>query len=395
MHRKGQNASGAAVLVAAIAAILIAYILFLPPAERDALLGTNSGGNGGNGGNGGTGGTYHDPITLLQENIGTITLASTNSVEHSIPSVKVTTQINAGEIKRVESLAIKRGTFEESTKEIKFSVDTSISQNLVLSFNIRSSKGMLTITLNGEDILNSELSPGSAQPIRLDSQNIQKDNILTFKTSSPGGAFWNVNEYKLENIVISGDITDYSRTGAEQHFSITENEFKTLEKAELKYTPGCQASSTLIVRLNSNPVFSGLPKCNSVNIMEIGKNLLKQDDNSVIFEAPSGTYDVTSIKLKTYLEKPVNQIYYFDIPQEQFYWITRRESQGFVFITFPEEGINHQGFLTLNSHKATFKTKDAQAIFRISSYLKEGTNSISIQPATDSLDIAELTVELR
>jgi hypothetical protein len=393
MHRKGQNASGAAVLVAAIAAILIAYILFLPPAERDALLG-NTPSTGGTGGTGGTGSMY-EPVTLLQENIGTITLARTNSVEHSIPSVKVTTQVNAGEIKRVESLAIKRGTFEESTKDIKFSIDMGTTQYLILSFNIRSAKGMLTITLNGEDILNSELQPGSAQPIRLDSQVLQKDNVLTFKVSSPGGAFWNVNEYKLENIVISGELTDYSRTGAEQHFSITENEFSTLEKAELKYTPGCQAASTLIVRLNNNPVFSGLPKCNTINTIEIGKNLLKQDDNSVIFEAPAGTYDVTSIKLKTYLEKPVNQVYYFTITPELYYLLDRREMQGFVFITFPEEGTNHQGTLTLNSHKAAFKTQDAEAIFRISSYLKEGTNSISILPSTDSLDITELAVELR
>ncbi|MFH1916415.1 MAG: hypothetical protein ABIJ21_04065 [Nanoarchaeota archaeon] len=393
MKKKGQNASGAAVLVAAIAAILIAYILFLPPAERDALLGDGNGGTYPGGTPGGTG--THQPVTLFQQNIGTISLAETNSIEHSVPSIKVLTQIAANEIRRVDSLYVKRGAFEEVQKDVKFSLEPFASQNLLLSYNVKKGKGRLIISLNGEEIHNDEIAKGSPDPIRLDENLIGKDNVLTFGVSSPGGAFWNLNEYQLEEVVVSGDVTDYSRTGAEQHFSISDNEYQNLERGELKYNPGCQYATTLIVSLNGQPTFSGIPRCNAINTLELAKNRLNPGDNYLTFEAPAGSYDVTGIKLKTYLNKPINQVYYFDLPPELFDYLYKREMQAYAFISFPEEGTTKQGTFTLNSHKQSFKTTDSTYTLRISSYLKEGTNSLMITPAGSSLEVAELVVELR
>jgi hypothetical protein len=387
------NASGAAVLVAAIAALLIAYILFLPPADRNALLG-DGGSTGGTGGTGG-GTALSAPVKIIEEKIGQVSLARTNTIEHAFLATRITTQTNAREIKKVDSLYVRRGTFEEEMKDVKFTVDTGLTDDLKLSFTVNKGKGRLIILLNNQEIYNAEVT-GAPEPITLDKSNIAAENTLTFKASTPGGAFWTLNEYDLKDVLVSGAVHDVSKSAAEQHFSVSQNEYDTLDKAELKFTPACDAryASTLNVFINGENILSQIPQCKSVNTIEVAKERLAVGDNTLAFQS-YGVYDLSAIKVKSTLTKPVDPVVYFDIPPQYYDGILRRNIEAFVYLDFTDDTTLKEGTVTLNGHKANFKTNSIQYALRVSSYLKEGTNSIIISPVSDTLNIATLTVELR
>ncbi|MBU1976098.1 MAG: hypothetical protein KKG59_06870 [Nanoarchaeota archaeon] len=394
-NRRAQNAAGTAVLVAAIAALIIVYILFLSPEDRADLLGEGGGDQGVFPG-GDTEGGLTNPVTVLRENIGMISVARSNTIEHTIPSTKILTQVNADEIKRIEALYVKRGAFEEKTKSIKFTMDGAITHNLLLSFNVKTASGRLIILLNGEEIFNKKVTESSPKPIPLDMDYLDIENELVFMVSSPGGAFWKINEYQLENILISADIVDYSRSFAEQHFSMSENEYQNIENAELKYTPNCQpgANAPLSVVLNSQIIFSGLPLCNAVNRIETAKEILIQGDNALTFQSQQGIYEINNVKLKTTLKQAVDPTYYFDIPPNLYEYVDRRKADVFVLLRFTDPDTVKQGTITVNGHKAHFKTNGAYYHTRISSYAQDGSNSIKITPDSDSLEITELRVDV-
>lgn len=388
---QGNVASGAAVLVAAIAALIIAYILFLPPADRDALLGTGGSTGGGTGGTGG----LAQPITIIQEKIGQVTLARTNTVEHAFLATAISTATNAREIKKVDSIYVRRGSFEEETKDVTFKVDPATTNNIKLSFTVKKGSGRLIILLNNQEIYNAE-ARGTPDPITIDQDNLSTENILTFKASSPGGAFWQLNEYELSQVLVSADTIDLSRAAAEQHFSINQNEYDTFDKAEFKFTPSCDQryAAPLNVFMNAEIILSQVPQCKAVNTIEIAKDRIHAGDNTIAFQS-GGKFEISGIRFKTTLTKPVDPIVYFDLPPQYLDGLVRRSFDAFVYLDFTDDTTLKQGKITLNSHSASFKTNGIQYTLRVSSYLKEGTNSLVISPTSDTLNIATLTVELR
>jgi hypothetical protein len=380
------NASGAAVLVAAIAALLVAYILFLPPADRAELLGENTPGN--NVGPNGQIRVLATPVILLDETVGLVSVARTNSIEHALLATTIETKVAPDEIKRIDSLYVRRGAFEEQSKRITFKIDKQLSHNLQLSFNVESGKGRLIILLNDQEIYNAEAT-GTLQPIDLSPDLLQEENNLTFRASSPGGAFWSMNEYSLKGILIAGDLSDYSRAATEQHFSLSANEMENFDKAEVKFTPKCTARSTapLMIFLNEQPLMNSMPNCNAVNTIEVAQTFFSPGDNTIVFQS-GAAYQLSAIKVKTYLKKPVDPVYYFDLPPELYDILNHRDAEALVYIDFTEGEKVKEMTITLNGHKAKVKTNAIKYTLRVSSYLKEGTNSLTISPVSDSLTIA-------
>lgn len=392
MYRKAQNASGAATLVAAIAALIVAYLLFIPPGDRQQLIGDSS--IGGQGGQGGGGRVLPEQILLLQEPLGKVFSGSSDNIEHTIPSIKVFTRTGAGEIKQVDSLFVQRGAFEDKMKRIQFSLDPGLTHDVLLSFNVDDHNGRLIILLNGHEILNSELSDGSAEPIMLDSDYLQTENVLEFRCSSPGAMFWRVNSYELSEILISGQLTDVRQSFGEQHFSISQDEFESLKSAELKFRPNCDrhAIGDLQVLVNRMRVYEGLPQCNAVNTIEVAKSILMPEDNAIAFRSLHGVYEINNIKLETELAEPVDPVLYFEVPYQVYELLG--DMGAYLTITFPDEGTK-SGIITLNGRKANFRTSDSYYRTHVTSFIKEGTNSIKVKPGSGTLEVTEVRIEMR
>ncbi|MCF7799370.1 hypothetical protein K9M74_05715 [Candidatus Woesearchaeota archaeon] len=322
-QRKGQahsavGAGGAAVLVLLITLIIIFYILFLPPEERAALL--NDGGIPGTPNSDSSGYAHLIGTTPLATQIGSINYISESEIEHPLNSFTIYTKTDANLIHQVPSLYVKNSAFDKQSEEITFSIDKYASERLYLSFNVFRTDGILQIYLNGLQLFEGTLQEGSSTPISLPQDYLKQNNILYFTVSSPGFAFWRVNEYELQNLRIVGDVTDSSHSMNMQKFFMVTDEYDSMEKGVLQFFPDCDTIQVgkITLDVNGETVFNGIPDCGLKNYITLSKETLRSGENTVEFVSEYGSYIIDQLELNVKLIEPDYPIYYFDLDEDLF-----------------------------------------------------------------------------
>jgi hypothetical protein len=149
---------------------------------------------------------------------------------------------------------------------------------------------------------------------------LKKNNILFFAVSSPGFAFWRINDYTLKNVQVTGDITDSSNSFHMQKFYVSEAEFNHLKYAELSFIPDCSQDEVgnIDIRLNGNPIYFGVPDCAITNHITLSKNDLVAEQNVLEFTSTAGSYGIDLPKVSVKLKDPEYPIYYFNLPEDLF-----------------------------------------------------------------------------
>jgi len=298
--------SGAPLIVLFIGLVLILYVLFLPPADREALLSGSPGGNSGYPPAG-----YGDPGVvprgeiILNKFVGTLNPLGSGRIEHPLPTTTVFTAINTQEVKFIDSLVIKQSAFSKQESVLTFLSDPNLGRNYLLTFNVDEAQGPLIITLNGNVIFERVVTSRSPEPIRLPQEFLQAENTIAFYTVSPGWAFWDANGYSLRNILVSGDILDYSGATANQHFTITPDEYERLSKGVLELVPQCdpRQGGRLSVQINGRILYAGLPDCGVVLRIDVPKENLQPADNALMFISNAGSYTAERVKVVSILEE--------------------------------------------------------------------------------------------
>ncbi|MBD3209066.1 hypothetical protein GF367_01450 [Candidatus Woesearchaeota archaeon] len=315
------NANGSAILIIIVTALIVLYILFLPPQDRAELLGETSGieSNGGWGSNGDAG--TAPSTTLLLENVGSVDYQSSDEHYHTIPSFRIGTKTEGGILKNIDSLYVKSSVFETIIENITFRIDPDVTSDARFSFNVdQQASGRLMVVLNGKQIIDKEYLPSSSQYIDLPGEQLQAFNVLTIGVSTPGWAFWRMHEYQLSTLQITGDVKDLTGAQAMQSFILDDEEVDSLDRASLRFYADCTPSETgrLTIKVNGRTVFSGYADCGVLNTVELDRRMLDWGQNEVSFITEEGTYLITNIDVKTELEEPVYPIYYFDIDSVYF-----------------------------------------------------------------------------
>ncbi len=322
-QRKGQahtvvGAGGAALLVLLITLIVIFYILFLPPEEREALL--NDEAIPGTPQASSTGYSHLIGTTPLSTQVGQINYIKDSEIEHSLTSFTIYTDTDANLIQNVASLYVKNSAFDKQAQEITFSVDKYATERVYLSFNVYRPAGVLKIYLNGLQLFEGTLETGTPTPIALPQDYLKSDNVLYFTVSSPGFAFWRVNEYELQNLRIVGDITDSSHSMNMQKFFIVSKEYDTMEKAVLDFFPDCDNVNVgkIDIMVNGETIFNGIPDCGLKNHVSLGKETLRSGENTLEFVSEYGSYIIDQVNLNVELADPEYPIYYFKLDEDLF-----------------------------------------------------------------------------
>lgn len=412
--RRGQNASQAAILVALIGGLLVAYILFLPPAQREALL-FSDGGTWGGQGQGGNGGVFtgYGAVLVMRETPGTLRLLKSPLSEHNVPAATIYTQVNTQAVKEIDSAAIKNGVFARRALDVEFYADRRGSNNYLLSFNVdEAGTGRLRVILNGHLVYERPVRERSPAPIPLPVDYlVEGQNHLVIETDDPGLAFWRSNTYYLHSILITADVLDDTEAAVSQQFSISETEFGAMESAQLQFVPECnqQKAGRLIVQLNSklvrvgpnrteevpNIVFNGLPDCGVLFKTDVAKEQLLKGENLLIFASQGGEYVVDRIKVIVRMKQNDYPIYYFNLPREMYDSVDIGEAQLRLTITFTDYRNQKDGEVVINGFVHAFHTQDYayQAVIDPGT-LTPGPNTIQIIPHIDKLDVAEVKLEL-
>lgn len=395
--RKGQaTAGGTAVLVALMGAIIIAYILTLPPDARSELLqgGNGAGGAGGYGGGGGGSG----PLLILAETPGTLMLQASPVVEHSLPSTTVFTSTQTVAIKELSSLNIKNSLFSRQGASFSFDAGQLMADHFLLSFNVDEAQGNLIILLNGREIFNQEIEDRSPQPIILPKDYLaQGKNEVAIFVGDVGFKFWSSNEYQLRNILVSADALDFAGAVSEQHFTLPEQEYNQLEYAQLSLIPECnpQSAGRLIMEVNDRLIYSGYPDCGILNRVDVAKEFVRLGDNKVVFVSEQGSYLLDRIEVVSYLQEQDYPLYYFNLPLDLYEPLDIGDNELLVTMRFADYRTEKRGEIIINGFVQAFQAGDYvyQAVID-PNILVPGPNTIQVVPHVNRLNVAEVKIEM-
>jgi len=376
----------AAILVAIIAGLIILYIVFLPTAEREKLVGNEDGKT-----------AEEKSDVLLQAFPGLLSTSKGLESEKSIPNVFLVETTNAKELERINPFIVTNGWFDKKTKKIDFELeDPENTDNAVLSFTTKKRQGVLSIKLNDEIIFENELVSDAIEPVRLNKQKLGKINTLEFSVSSVGAKFWTTNEYSFENVKVVGDITDTSRQESTNIFILSNSEFSSMDKATLKFVPYCGSVhdvGTLDIFINNKKLFSSVPKCDDPYKQAVPKSALNEGENNIVFKTNKGSYSVEQVKIALEFKEPTVKTYFFEIDSDTFKKISNGDKDAVLTIKFVDEKKQKRAKLDVNGHIETLETEKALFSKNINSKVSAGNNFVRLEPLED-IEVVELRVEL-
>ncbi|MDO8642939.1 MAG: hypothetical protein Q7R76_05170 [Candidatus Woesearchaeota archaeon] len=385
--KKAQSTgTGAAVLILLIAALIIIYILFLPPQARQEILQEQGTGQIGSGAG------FKE---LLIESPGKIEVLQSGSVEHNLPAVNLFSTTQAVVIKTISSVYTKHGWLDSQSANVTFALENVAStDNVLLSFALRTTRGRLIIKLNGYEIFNSEPRP-TMEPVRIPHELLKESNLLTFEASEVGFKFWTTNEHELENLKLTAEVTDVTTQEAKTVFHVTTTEKDNINRVFLKFIPECTQDKigVLDVFLNNHNVFSAVPDCGVLRSIELAPEYLISGENALLFKTAKGVYVIDLIQVKAQLKEISYPSYYFDIKPEVYDAIVHG---GVVELTleFSNDVDRKYADLFVNGHAQSIATTANKAVLPITPFVAPGNNVVEIRPRT-TLDVANLRVVAR
>jgi len=389
--KRAQSATAAGVTVILIAVAIVFYILFLSPEDRAELLGEPYPGGGGGGGVPGA------KSVLFTSTPGRLYPPSANMYEHTMPSFMVYTVTNANELKRTDSLYVKNSAFSDKSEEIIFFFDPMTTSDVKLSFNVKKYSGRLIITLNDYKIYDAEVESSSPRPIILPQEYLKPKNTLLFEVSEAGAAFWRVNEYDLENVLVSGKVTDYSGALSEQHFSIPDSEYEILERALFDFLPDCPPREEGLVQIliNNRVIYNSVPDCGVKTSIEVSKGFLKPGDNTLVATTSTGSFLIDLPKVTTFLKETSQPLFSFHVPSNLYEAMYYGQNGVVLTLRFGDASTLKRGEIDINGYKIYFETQDfVYQTFVDPEFLMTGPNSVKILPQVDPIDVIELRADV-
>jgi len=382
-RKKGQ-AGAAATLIAIIAALIVIYILVIPPAERQKILE-------------GDDGTIEGIESILfdLDNPKSFLEKSDRSLEKNLPNVNLFLYQEGSLLKSLDSLYASRSLFSESKGTMTFKLDDlENTENLLLNFITTQRKGRLSISLNGVQIFNKELTTSNIAPIKLKDNLKSGTNILEFSVSSPGVKFWRNNVYSLADISITADVTRKEAQDATVSFVITSSEKSNMEKSKLRFIPNCDVGKVgnLDVWLNNRNLFSGVPDCNSpIFPIEFSPDYLSIGENTLKFRTIKGRYLLDQIRITSQLEGAELPIYYFQLTDDQYDEVSKQTSKVEIKMRFTDSEDLKEADVAVNGNLMLISQREIEYTKDISNLVKKGNNALKIEPIK-TLDVAELQV---
>lgn len=384
-RRAQMSGTGAAVLVLIIAALIVLYVLFLPPDVREELLEGESASRA-------TGQAGQE--VLLLESPGRLDYITQGTIEHSMPSLQLYSTTNAALLNIVPSLYIKNGWFDNLEENVTFTLDDpELTGNVIFAFNTKVHKGRLQIRFNGNVIFDKEVTTLNVEPIPIPNDALRRKNVLTFSVSDVSWKFWGTNEYAIEDLTITGDITDISTQQSSVVFLVTATEKNNLEKAAVRFFADCNPAKVgiLSVYLNDHNIMSSVPDCGMLRPIEVSPTLLVGGENKLSFRTTKGAYLIDHISVVSNLKKISHPTYYFELSPVVFDEVVANRVRLGLYLEFSNDIDQKRVDIYVNGHPRAVDTRDRLVRIGIDPFINEGNNVIELRPRS-TLDIVNMRV---
>jgi hypothetical protein len=373
--KKGQ--ANAAILVALIAALIILYVLFLPPAERARLLGESSTDGPTNPGN---------QNMLFSSTVGRVYVPGQPSITHDLPAVAIRALESGSILASRDTVTASNNVFEKNPNTILFSADPVLTRNAVLSMNLQGKTGgNIIVELNGQEIYNQDIHTRSVAPIAL--PNLEQNNNLTFKASTVGFSFWRTNKYTVSGVKITADVKDLSGASSHQSFTLAADEFNTIQTAKLAFMPVCSTEGRVKIMLNGLDVFNGIPDCGGMNTLDLAPARLKAEENTISFSTTDADIVLDRAAVITTGKRQENRLFRFVIDPN------RVQGRAVNLRVAFADAATKNGVIKVNGNTIPLRGGDVQTI-PITSYIRPGENTIQFEAQEKDFEIVKFDVSL-
>lgn len=392
VNRGQSSGSDAWILVGIIGLLMLFYILFLPPQDRERLLSDQPGGIGQQ-----VPGLAPTGV-LLKRTPGRLDALLQPGFDHAIPTFKVVELKNAQVLASLNPFSVTNSWLGEYSYKTTFLIDNpELVDAPLLVFEAPVRRGILKVKLNDKWVYAFEPSSSDVPPIMLKRQDLVKENTVEFLVSGVGVKFWSKNRYDILNARLLGDVSDISRQRAQNIFTLSPQEKESLTSAVLNLVPECDQAKigVLDIVVNNRQVYSGVPLCNTPFQTELDRGLLHDGLNELMFVTQKGSYTINLAKVSTKVKQTGTFIEYFELSQAVFNEVVASRRRVELQVDFVDDGQPKRATLNVNGHLTFIDQRQPFYARPINPWVLPGPrNYIELRPESN-LNIAELRVVVR
>jgi hypothetical protein len=369
--RGQQSASGAAGLVILMGLFIILYILFLPPADREALIGSATSNT--------TDPTIVDPIDrILDESPGLLVPQRETSETRNLNSF---TLLARGEFTPVFSSGeaqIFTSRYDRRVLERTFMMD-AVPTEARMSISFREVSGAIRVYVNNQEVYSGRpMSRSNKQILNLPIAH----GINTIRIeSSERWWFWGSNSADIESVQVIANVYSPQTARSEQTFSLPEQNRQHLERASLRFLLSCDSSrQQMAIRLNDQILGSTVYDCESPQELELPLNRLT-DMNTISFEASQGVVSVQSPTIRLLYERAVDPLYYFRLTDEQWEDVRDGTKEARLYFSFVRDSEEQDLIADVNGNFISVRLDREEYEFAqdVSSFIERGENYLRLE----------------
>ncbi|MBI2507958.1 hypothetical protein HYV89_03320 [Candidatus Woesearchaeota archaeon] len=376
---EGTSAGNVATLIALIALFLLVYILLLPEADRNELLGIEDG-------------KIKKDVSgvgdvLLSEFVGKVEPGDkAKRFLHEISNANLFTKEESGLMTLSENIKISKGFFSSKDQNVFFRIenpDDVLKAELYMV--VDSGKGDLVVSINGNEFYRNEVSQGQVR-IEIPLNYLANANNLRFSVGGFGS-----KEYILREIKLSKQEEIKNRV-ARRTFSVDAKEKAEMKSAIMRYSVFCDRDEKDVLRisLNDNLVYSDVPFCNlKEDSVELDTGLFKGGVNNLDFET-EGDYLVEGINIKTFSGDEDLPEYFFSLNDDDFRRVRRGLNEIVASFEFSLRDDKKNFVLDVNGEEINVDTSEDTFLVVISDFIEQ-ENLIRID-AKNSFEILEFKI---
>ncbi len=385
---KGQTAGGAAALVILIGLVIVLYILFLPPADRAALLDEINGSS------------YSSSVTvqedfLLNEHPRTLYPELQDVVTHELNTVTLYSNKNDVLLKEYNNIYVFSSKTDKKVFEDSFVFDSVYTfTNPVLILEGVVSNAPLRVLFNGKEVFSGVPKKNSIVKIRLDS--VKRENSLSIEVLDPKWyQFFSYNKASINSVKLLATANNNELLHSEQSFSVSQDEYDNFNTGYLRFLLSCSSKpSKVVVRLNDFLLSNAIFDCNQPVKLEFDKSSLIPGKNIVSFKILDGVATIDRPVVKTILKDKVRPVYYFSLSEEQFDAVSSGSKIAFLELNFVKNSDVFDVNVNINGRVFNIRTFDSDYVEDISRFLVDGENYIVLIPRS-KVDVKDLFVYLK
>jgi len=381
MRKRGETSAGnVATLISLIALFLIVYLLLLPQADRDKILGTDTSQIGKEKIAEGTG------EVLLSEFVGKVKPGDeAEKATHDIASVNLFSKEESDFVTLSENLIVSKGFFSSNTQSLFFRLEPDNLLKAELFLVVDSGNGELVVRVNGNEFYRNEITSGQFII------EIPKDYLSNLNNIELDVEGFGVRSYDIRDIKLRKKEEIKNRV-ARRTFSVNAEEKSGMNRAVMRYSVFCDKDErdSLSMLLNDKTIYTDVPFCNlGEDIIELSPNHFKAGLNTLDFET-EGNYVIEGIHIKTFSGKEALDEYFFSLDQEEFIRVRRGLSDVVASFEFSLKDDRKNFIFEINGEEINIDTTKDTELIVLNDFIEE-ENLIRIIPK-NSFEILEFKV---